>query len=272
MISGPSDKVPRPSRRAGRSTALGLALAAGLALGGCEDPTVLNGIGSSFVSPQQEVAMGNQAWAEIKAKTPIDHDPGLQERVERVGSRIVAASRSAIPPSKWDFVVFDTPEVNAFALPGGHVGVYRGMFNVVQDDAQLATVLGHEIGHVNAHHPAQRSGLGVVTGEVVDVGAALLGLGQIGAMAGQAAGQLGMLAFSRSQESQADGLGLTYMARAGYDPAEAITFWQRMTAATGRGGKPPAFLSTHPPDQQRIADLQAKLPEAERIYLKNQTG
>jgi predicted Zn-dependent protease len=91
-------------------------------------------------------------------------------------------------------------------------------------------------------------------------------------MAGETAGQLGMLAFSRSQESQADELGLAYMARAGYDPAESITFWQRMSGATARGGKPPAFLSTHPPDQQRIADLQAQLPAAERIYLKNQAG
>src|SRR5690349_570452 len=133
MVRGPFGEArePSPSRRT-RRLALGLALAAGLSLGGC-DASSLGGLGTSLVPASEEARMGDQAWAEIKAKTPIDHDPALQERVERVGRRIVAASGSEIPPSRWDFVVFDTPEVNAFALPGGHVGVYRGMFNVVQD-------------------------------------------------------------------------------------------------------------------------------------------
>ena len=257
-----------PSCRA----ALGLALAAGLALGGC-DTSALGGVGGSMISPQEESAMGDQAWAEIKAKTPISHDPELQQRVEQVGRRIVAASGSPIPPSRWDFVVFDTPEINAFALPGGHVGVYRGILSVAQDDAQLATVLGHEVGHVIARHPAKRAGVTNIENIGIGVAAAALGLGQLGAMGAQLAGQtLILLPFSRDQESEADRLGLTFMAQAGYDPAEAITFWQRMTAATSHGGKPPAFLSTHPPDEQRIAQLQALLPAAERIYLKNQTG
>ena len=256
-----------------RGTALAVLLAAGLALGGCEDPTLLGGLGQSLVPPSQEVQMGNQAWAEIKAKTPIDHDPALQERVERVGRRIVAASGSEIPPSRWDFVVFDSPEINAFALPGGHVGVYKGLFNVAQDDAQLATVLGHEIGHVNAHHPAGRAGLTAVENLGVSLGSALLGLGQVGSTVAQLGGQaLVLLPFSRGQESQADQLGLTYMARAGYDPAEALTFWQRMSQATARNGHPFALLSTHPPDAQRIEQLKALLPEAERIYREHETG
>jgi predicted Zn-dependent protease len=260
-------------RRNARRAVLGLALAAGFALTGCEDPSVLGGLGQSLVPPSEEVQMGNQAWAELKAKTPIDHDPALHERVERVGRRIVAASGSEIPPSRWDFVVFDSPEINAFALPGGHVGVYKGLFNVVQDDAQLATVLGHEIGHVNAHHPAQRAGVTAAENGLLGIGSALLGLGQVGTMVAQAAGQYGvLLPFSRTQESQADRLGLTYMARAGYDPAEALTFWQRMSQATARNGHPFALLSTHPPDAQRIEQLKTLLPEAERIYREHETG
>lgn len=256
-----------------RRGALGLVLGgAALAVTGCEPGSGgLSDIGQSMVSPQQEAQLGREAFQQIKKTTPISHDPQLQARLTRVGRRIVQASGSDIPVDQWEFVVFDTPEINAFALPGGHIGAYRGIMKVAQNDAQLAAVLGHEVGHVTAHHAAERIG----TAELSNFGLAVVSAAlQIGGVAGsdEIASLLGagvqygvILPFSRSQELQADHLGLDYMAKAGYDPEQAIVFWQNMTKAS-RGGKPPAILSTHPSDQERIERLEAELPEAEAIY------
>ena len=256
-----------------RRGALGLLLGgASVAVAGCDPSTNgLSGLGASMVSPQEEAQLGREAFAQIKKTTPISHDPALQARLTRVGRRIVQASGTTIPVDQWEFVVFDTPEINAFALPGGHIGAYRGILKVAQNDDQLAAVLGHEVGHVNAHHAAQRIG----TSELTNVGVAVVSAAlQIGGVGGgdQIASLLGagveygvILPFSRSQELQADHLGLLYMAKAGYNPDQAIVFWQNMTKAS-QGGSPPALLSTHPSDQERIQRLEADLPQAEAIY------
>jgi len=267
--------LSRPPGRRGvsRRAVLGMALgAAGAALAGC-DADSLGGLGASLVPPDQERQFGAQAFEQILAQTPVSDDPELNGRVERVGKRVVAASGAEIPPSEWRFVVFDTPEVNAFALPGGHIGVYRGMFDVARDDDALATVLGHETGHVNAHHAAQRIGATELTGFGVQALSTALQLGgvrggdQLASLIGAGAQYGIILPFSRAQEFQADRLGLGYMARARYDPSAALRFWQGMMRASGRGGAPPAFASTHPPDQDRIAQLRQLLPGAERAYL-----
>ncbi len=256
-----------------RRAALGLWLGgASLAVTGCDPSSSgLSDLGASMVSPQEEQQLGREAFAQIKQKTPISHDPVLQARLTRVGQRVVQASGSTIPVDKWEFVVFDEPDINAFALPGGHIGAYRGIMTVAQNDAQLAAVLGHEVGHVNAHHAAQRIG----TAELTNIGVAVVSAAlQVGGVSGsgEIANLLGagvqygvMLPFSRSQELQADHLGIIYMARAGYDPDQAIVFWQNMTKAS-RGGSPPAILSTHPSDEERIQRLEADLPQAEAIY------
>ncbi len=241
-----------------------------LLLGGCY--TVPETGRSSFIIPLgDDVAMGAAAFAEIKTKEKISADPVANDRVRRIGQRIATAVGDALPGAKWEFVVFDAPKtVNAFALPGGKVGIYTGLLMLAESDDEIAIVMGHEIGHVTARHGAERMTDGVI---VAGVGLVLdsatkdsknhdLFLAGYGLAAGG-----GMLAFSRKHESEADFIGIRYAAKAGYDPRAAITFWQKM-AKEGSGPKMPAFLSTHPSHDRRIADLQAWMPEAMKLYEK----
>jgi predicted Zn-dependent protease len=243
-----------------------LATTAGVALTSCTD---FGELGASLVDREQVDSLGLQAYQEMKEKNPIYRNSAAQALVERVGRRVVQASGASVPADQWEFTLFDSEQLNAFALPGGKIGVYRGMIDFTGgDEAQLATVLAHEVGHVAADHAAERLGTTQLTG----LGAAALGtvLEAYGIPAGtQASGLAADLLvarpFSRGQELEADRLGLAYMAEAGYDPATALTFWRRMAQATGRSGGP-AFLSTHPTDAARIAQIEALLPEAERAY------
>jgi len=239
-----------------------------LVLAGCY--TVPETGRSAFVLPiGDEVAQGASAFAELKAKEKVSTDPAYNERVRRVGSRIATAVGKDLPEAKWEFTVFDAPEtVNAFALPGGKVGVYTGLLKLAESDDELAFVMGHEIGHVTARHGSERMSKGVaaaVIGVALDQATAKsdnhdLLLAAYGVGAGGA-----MLKFSRDNESEADYIGLRYAARAGYDPHAALTFWTKM-AKEQKGAKLPAFLSTHPTDAQRIADLQKSVPAAEKLY------
>lgn len=225
-----------------------------------------------LVSEGEEVALGAQAYKEVLAQAKIDRDPARNEVVRRIGERIAAAADR--PDFAWEFVVIDDPkQVNAFALPGGKVAVYSGMFPVAATEAGLATVMGHEVAHALARHGAERmsQSLGM---QVVGTGLAV-GLGASGTsrvtqeVAMQAFGlgaQVGvLLPYGRQQESEADHIGLMLMAKAGYDPAEAIGFWERMAAGSG-GGAPLEFLSTHPGHDRRAGDIRRWLPEAERFY------
>jgi metalloendopeptidase OMA1, mitochondrial len=216
-----------------------------------------------------DVADGAAAFAEMKTKEPVSTDAQKNERVTRVGTRIARAVGDALPGAQWEFVVFDEPKtINAFALPGGKVGVYSGLLTFSTSDDELAIVMGHEIGHVTARHGAERISQGLIVagaGVLLDLStkntkshdALLVGYGL-------AAGG-GMLAFSRSHESEADYIGIRFAARAGYDPRAAITFWQKMEKES-KGGKVPAFLSTHPTHETRIADLQRKMPEVMPLH------
>ncbi|HET7534934.1 MAG TPA: M48 family metallopeptidase [Candidatus Didemnitutus sp.] len=216
-----------------------------------------------------EEAEGAAAFADMKSKEKLSDNPIYNEQVQRVGARIAAAVGSDLPGAKWEFVVFDEPKtVNAFALPGGKVGVYSGLIKLVGSDDEIAIVMGHEIAHVTARHGAQRRSegilavvgavaLGVATNDSSNQNAILLGYG---ALAGGAT-----LAFSRSHESEADHIGLRYAAKAGYDPHAAITFWKKM-AAESKGSNVPTLLRTHPTDEKRIADLEHWLPEAIPMY------
>ena len=164
-------------------------------------------------------------------------------------------------------MVFQGEQANAFALPGGRVGVFTGMLEVAADEAQLATVLGHEVGHVNARHGAER----MVTEHFIALGlrlvATLLAFGDVQippdllVALGASAAELGLVRpFSRTQELEADALGLDYMAQAGYEPTAAIDFWRRMQQLSGDGGQPD-FLATHPSSARRIEELLERLPE-----------
>ncbi|MGZ6311310.1 MAG: M48 family metallopeptidase, partial [Bdellovibrionota bacterium] len=171
-----------------------------------------------------------------------------------------------IKVDKWDVVVFKSDQVNAFALPGGHIGVYDGIFKAAKSDGQLATVLAHEIGHVIAHHGSERvSQQELVQGAEGLAGALLIGPGNpnsqilMGALG--LAGTVGIeLPFSRTQESEADLIGLDLMSRSGFDPHEAIALWNNMLAQSQ--GEPPVFLSDHPATKDRIVALNDHLPEA----------
>jgi len=215
-----------------------------------------------------DAAQGAAAFAEIKAKEKISADPAVNQRITRIGQRIAQAVGPAMPNARWEFVVFDAPDtVNAFALPGGKVGIYTGLIRLAANDDEIAIVMGHEVAHVTARHGAERMSQGVVAaalGVAVDAAARdsrnrdlwrlAYGVGATGAT----------LAFSRANESEADYIGLRYAARAGYDPRAAVGFWRKMQAQGG--AKPPKWLSTHPPDAERIANLQRWMPEVLPLY------
>ncbi|PWU17212.1 MAG: peptidase M48 family protein [Candidatus Rokuibacteriota bacterium] len=235
------------------------------AVAGCETVPITGRSQLNMVSPAQEVQMGTEAYAEILKNAKLSTDPAANELVKRVGTRIASATgRSELP---WEFKVIDDPKtVNAFALPGGKVAVYTGILPVTRDDAGLAVVLGHEVSHVMARHSAERMteqmgvelvarGLGAVVGDqqLTQLGANLLA-------------NAVLLPWGRKQESEADHLGLVYMAKAGYDPRTARDFWVRMADASKGQSRPPEFLSTHPSDETRIRQIESWLPEALQYY------
>jgi len=224
-----------------------------------------------IIPEPEEVRMGVQAYQEILKKSKISRDPALNELVNRVGSRIARATGRA--DYRWEFTVIeDDKQVNAFALPGGKVAVYTGMFPVAKDEAGLATVIGHEVAHAIARHGGERVSQGlVVQGGLMAAQVAManrdpqtvrLVTGLLGA--GAAIGVI--LPFSRSQESEADRLGLIYMAKAGYDPRAALGFWQRMEQAARQRRAPPEFLSTHPSHGTRQRQIEQWIPEAMQHY------
>lgn len=217
------------------------------------------------------MALGLSAFEELKKETPINRDPALNALVQRVGQRIAAAAKDDLPNAQWEFVVFDSKEPNAFCLPGGKIGIYTGILPITKDEAGLATVMGHEVAHATARHGAERMSQAMAAQGVGQVGGAALGAadprwGQLFQAAYPAVAQVGvLLPYGRKQESEADRIGLHYMARAGYDPAEAVNFWQRFSAAMPKSSTPP-FLRTHPVDTTRIADIQKYLFEAKQVY------
>lgn len=228
----------------------------------------------NFLSPQEEMQMGFSAFDEMKKEQKISKDAKINAMVTRVGQRIAAVA--PLPDAQWEFVVFDSPEANAFCLPGGKVGVYTGILQITRDEAGLATVIGHEVAHAVARHGAER----VSEAMAMQTVGSLLGVAvnaynpaytQATMTAYGMGSQLGRsLPHSRNQESEADHLGLLYMARAGYDPGEAVGFWQRFSEYNKqRGGAETAwFLRTHPLDTTRIQQIQGWLPEAQAQYKK----
>jgi predicted Zn-dependent protease len=215
--------------------------------------------------------MAASQFKDLKKETPLSKDPQLNAKVNRVGQKIAAVAAHDLPNAEWEFVVFDDAEqINAFAMPGGKVAVYTGLFKVAKTDADLAIVIGHEIAHVVAKHGSER-----ITQQVIAAGGALavnLGTQKMDASDRQlvlvgfgAAASLGyLLPYSRLHESEADAIGILYAAEAGYDPRVAVDFWQRMSAT--KDGKVPEILSTHPSDSTRIRRLEAMMPDALKIY------
>jgi predicted Zn-dependent protease len=260
----PTTSLRRALRRA---AAYALLLALGTMLAGCESAPVTGRNQLILLPESQDAQLGLQAYQQIKQEEKISTDPELNRRVQEVGRRIAAVSGH--PEWDWQFTVFQNDEPNAFALPGGKVGVYTGLFKAAKDDAQLATVLGHEVGHAIARHGAERMSQGMLE----QAGLAVLGVATGPAyaqLAAQAATLAVILPYSRTQESEADHIGLILMARAGYDPRESVQLWENFQKLGG--SRPPEFLSTHPSEGTRIQRLQELMPEATQIYEQNRAG
>jgi metalloendopeptidase OMA1, mitochondrial len=241
-------------------------------LTGCATVPVTGRSQLRLVSAEQEMQLGLTSFEQMKTEVPISPDPAANALVQKVGKRIAAAAAKDLPDAKWEFVVFESKEANAFCLPGGKIGVYTGILPITKDEAGLATVLGHEVAHASAHHGGERMSQAMVlqAGEKA-LGTSLTGFDpKVQAAAALAYGvgsQVGvMLPFSRKDESEADHIGLVYMARAGYDPQAALEFWQRFAAATASEGGPPSFLRTHPVTEVRIEQLRKEMPEALAVY------
>jgi len=256
----------RAKRRLGFWRGRGRRLVAGLVAAGllaaCQSAPITGRHQLILLPESQDAEMGLQAYQQIKKEEKVSNDPELNRRVREVGQRIAAVSGE--PDWDWQFTLFQNDEPNAFALPGGKVGVYSGLFKVAKNDAQLATVLGHEIGHAIARHGAERMSQGMLT----QLGAAAIGIGTGNAayanLAAQAATLGIVLPYSRTQESEADHIGLLLMAKAGYDPREAIKLWENFQKLGG--DRPPEWLSTHPSEGTRIERLKELMPEALEAY------
>ncbi len=224
---------------------------------------------SLALTPQEELQLGTRAYREFLYKNRaavVKYGPAVA-RVRRVGEKIVAAAM--IQPLQreinlhfdprffeWEYTVFRAKEINAFCMPGGKIAVFTGLLDIVENDDQLATVLSHEISHALAHHASERLARQGVNprgsqddphqrNQVMDIFAGLSGM-----------------AHDREQESEADHIGLFLMTFAGYDPHEAVKFWDRMRQATANRGHPPEILSDHPSDERRIQQMQQWVPYA----------
>lgn len=224
-----------------------------------------------LLTPSQENEMGITAFREVLQSSTISDNQRYNAAVQRVGLRIAQVADT--PAYDWDFkVIEDDEQINAFALPGGKVAVYTGILPVAQTEAGLATVMAHEVAHVAARHGGERVSTGILAQlGAVGLSAALGGGDPAVTRAVMQAYGVGanigvLLPFNRNQESEADRIGLIYMARAGYDPREAVSFWQRMDQAVSGKSQPPEFLSTHPGYGTRIRNLKMWLPEAMPYY------
>lgn len=238
-----------------------------LGLGACSHAPVTGRDQLLLVSEADADKQGADAYKEVLSKSKISTDPKYVDQVKRVGARIQQAA--ARPDYQWEFNVIDDPKtINAWALPGGKVAVYTGLLNLNLTDAELAAVMGHEVGHALAQHSRERMSQAALQ----QAGLAVLGASgktsNTGLQVANVLATVGItLPFSRKQESEADMIGLDLMSKAGYDPHAAVDLWHKMDAAGG--GKPPEFLSTHPSDAHRISAIEAALPKYMPIYEAN---
>jgi len=226
----------------------------------------------NFLTPDQEMEMGLTSFNQMKQEVPISKDAEKIAMLERVGKRI--ASVAPLPNAQWEFVLFESEDANAFCLPGGKVGVYTGILPYTRDEAGLATVIGHEVAHAAARHGGERvsqqmglEAVGAVIGTSLQdsrwQAAVVTGYG-LGSQVGYA------LPHSRLQESEADELGLLYMARAGYNPEAAVGFWMRFAELDAQSSGTPWFLRTHPVSADRAQKLKEIMPRAKLEYEESQ--
>ncbi|OYQ38096.1 peptidase M48 [Flavobacterium cyanobacteriorum] len=230
----------------------------------------------NFVSNDQIFPAAFQQYDQFLKENKVVKGTPEAQRVVTVGQKIKSAAEKYLNANgyqgylkdyQWEYNLVQDPAVNAWCMPGGKIVVYTGIMPIAKDEAGLATVMGHEVAHALVNHGAQR----MSASQLQQLGAVGVGVATSGKsettqqlfMQAYAGGSqvLGMLPFSRKHENEADEIGLTLMAIAGYNPEKAIEFWQRMEASSG-GGAPPEFLSTHPSGSTRIANIRSKIPNA----------
>lgn len=259
-------------------TTLSFCLSA-LALGGCETTTSGGSVGAErkqllLVSSQELDQMSAQSYNKLKsdsaAKGTLNTDGSMLQRVRAIASRLEPQTRTFradAPGWKWEVNVINSNELNAYCMPGGKIMFYSGLIRQLSlSDEEIAVVMGHEISHALREHSREQVSQAVAAQTAIGVGAALFGLGQgsadIAAMAYQS---LIATRFSRTDEDEADRIGLELTARAGYDPRAGVSLWQKMIKANN-GGSPPAFLSSHPTDSSRVQQIEALLPTVMPLY------
>ena len=234
----------------------------------------------NLVSDSEMLAMSEAQYDTFLVENKVSTNRANTEMVRRIGTRIQGAVEAYLKTKgqsqqiagyKWEFNLVESDEVNAWCMPGGKVVVYTGIIPVCKDETGLAVVMGHEIAHAVAKHGAERMSQSMIAqglGTALSVAVAKepAQTQQLWMTAFGVGAQYGaLLPFSRQQESEADHLGLVFMAIAGYDPQAAVPFWERM-AQSSKGGKPPEIMSTHPSDETRIANLKKLMPEAMTYY------
>ena len=242
-------------------------LLSGVVISGCATTPVSKRSALILIPKAQEISLGIQSYKQILKNEKESEDKQLNQIIHRVGQRI--ASVSDMPNLKWEIKLIESDQKNAFALPGGKIAIYTGILSVAKNEAGLATVMSHEIAHVIARHGAQRmtqqmllqgamigAGLSMKNRTQRNIVLSALGVGVLYGFT---------LPFSRLHESEADQIGLIYMAKAGYDPNEAINFWQRFSQIKGHNG-PPEWASTHPADLTRMQGLRSYLSRAKYEY------
>jgi predicted Zn-dependent protease len=264
-----SDGVPTSRTAMKVPTRFNLIVLSALLFAGCYQVPVTGRKAMNLVDDKEVTKMSIGMFDDMKRRYKISHDKDRIAQLQRVGDRISKVVFWDMPDADWEFVVFDVPQINAFAMAGGKVGVFTGLFKIAKTDDQLASVIAHEIAHVTAKHVHEKLSRELA---VNTVGA----VGMIGGLAGGVSGLtvdalsqvyglttgLGGFAFDRSKEKEADYVGLMYMARAGYDPQAAVSVLEALDAESANDPVQPAFLSTHPSNPERILQLMDAMPKA----------
>lgn len=224
----------------------------------------------TMLPESQVIGMSQSSFEQVKATAPLITSGERYDMIQRVARRIQDAASSDMPNAQWEVIYIDEPQANAWAMPGGKIAIYDGLFDVIDTEDELAFIMGHEVAHVTARHSNQRlsqamllAGLGIgVSYSIRDLDSSsqqlILALYGVGSAVGLA------LPYSRMHEREADFIGQIYMARAGYDPSVAPGVWEKMSAA--HSGGPPAWLSTHPSHEDRARLLRENLPRAKQEY------
>lgn len=250
-----------------------------MTLSGCETTTAGGAVGANrsqlmLVSSEQLDQIAAQSYAKLRAdsakKGTLNTDPALTQRVSAIANRIkpqTGVFRSDAPGWKWEVNVITSNELNAYCMPGGKIMFYSGLIKQLGlTDDEIAVVMGHEISHALREHSREQVSQAMAAQTAIGVGAALFGLGQGSAdLANVGYEALIATRFSRTDENEADRIGLELTARAGYDPRAGVTLWQKMIKAS-QGGRPPEFLSTHPAESNRIQQIQSLLPTVMPLY------